>query len=194
MKRYLPIFYLAICSLTIVFSSCSNDEEKTSIIEKEDITKVTTPDGFTNPDISITLPETTFGNEVDCIIREDDQFNALFLLLINEYREKKGLNKLASNTIADYLAFKHTKHMVCNDQFDQINFDETSEILKTTVKSTSVTENIITGYTSPRQMVSTWLSNPEYKENIANPTFTHTGFSAIRTSNGLYCATQNFYR
>ncbi len=193
MKPSFNNFYTSIFCMAILFSACSNDEENITTDAEQTLTEtVTNTNGFTTPDTSITLPETTFGNEPNCEQAEDDKFNAEFLVLINKHRKSLGLTEFDTNPIANYLAFKHTKYMICTGDFNHTNFNEIGSILRKTVQSSTVAENIIMGYNTPEKMLQGWLSSPPHKKNIETPGLTHTGFSAIKAE-GRYWATQNFY-
>ena len=191
--------YLIILLFSIAIMGCNSDEDDSINAQeetpKEEIPKelVTNVDGFTTTDTSVELPETSFGNETDCKQAEDDVFNAEFLKLVNAHRESIGVGKLTQNVIANYLAFKHTKYMICTKDFDHTNFSETGEILRKTVKSGGAAENIIAGYNTPQKMLDGWLSSPGHKTNIENSNYTFTGFSTIKKPQGGYWATQIFY-
>ncbi len=182
--KYLPI---AIFTLTLLTVACSNNDD-----EEENIVELINTDGFTTSNTDVALPETSFGNETECKQSEDDDFNAEFLALVNQHRKSIGLSEFSSSTIANYLAFKHTKYMICTKDFNHTNFGEIGTILRETEKSKGTAENIIVGYSTPQKMLEGWLSSPGHKKNIENPSYEYTGFSAIKVNNN-YWATQNFY-
>ena len=201
MRLSLKAVYTIIFNILLLSSCTNNDIDDVEVANTDDVTPIevvstepmTNIDGFTTNDTKTVLPETTFGNETNCSQSEDDVFNAAFIVLVNKHRESINLNPLMEGTVANYLAFKHSKHMICQNDFNHSNFNETNNILSREVNSRGAAENIIQGYNTPERMLEGWLNSPPHKMSIENPSYTHTGFSAVK-ANGRYWGTQIFYR
>ena len=195
MKNAIIKTVILLCLISLN-TACFKDMDDVAQIPEEQEEKeiILTIDGFTTSDTTTVLPETSFGNETTCGIIEDDAFNSEFLELLNAYRISLGLNSLSENTTANFLAFKHTKYMICTLDFNHANFIESSTILTENENSIFASENIIAGANTPQAMLDSWLESPLHKENIENPLVTHTGFSTAINPNGIYYATQLFFQ
>jgi len=115
------------------------------------------------------------------------------LILVNEHRESKGLEKLTRNTTADNLAITHSKYMISQDKISHDHFKARSEDLKRNENAKRTGENVAYGYNTAKKVVTAWLNSSGHKENIEG-NFTHTGIAAVENSEGTYFFTQLFYR
>jgi uncharacterized protein YkwD len=59
-------------------------------------------------------------------------------------------------------------------------------------RTSTAGENIASGFSTPRALVSAWMHSPGHRANILNPHFHRIGVSGWRATDGVTYATQDF--
>jgi uncharacterized protein YkwD len=113
---------------------------------------------------------------------EYNDTEAKVLLLINNYRESKGLNKLE---VINHISFKsqeHNTYMIDNNVVNHDYFLQRSSNLIKLLGATKVGENIAYNYITAESAMSAWLNSPAHKANIEGD-YTHIGISITKDPN-----------
>ena len=114
------------------------------------------------------------------------------LILINEYRNEKGLATLSKLNLISTVAETHTTYMVEIGKVNHDNFPERHEILVNNAQAISVGENVAYGYNSAESVVNAWIKSDQHREIIEDSEFTHFGISSQNDENGRNYFTQIF--
>jgi uncharacterized protein YkwD len=122
------------------------------------------------------------------------QFDMEILEEVNKYRTGIGLVALESNDFLWDLAHGHSTGMADGSvPFGHDGLSERSNLIRTTLGSGSIAENIGKGKGTAEEIVNNWLSSVGHKENIEG-NFTQTGLSAVKGKDGNWYFTQIFYK
>lgn len=115
--------------------------------------------------------------------------------LINEYREKNGLEPLQYSKVAADMAERHSRRMADKDvPFGHTGFQDRYNALKKELPDmTAGAENVAYGADDAAEAVELWLHSAGHKKNIRG-NFTHTGISVVRDSEGRLYFTQLFVK
>lgn len=127
--------------------------------------------------------------------RGERQIEKEIFQLINEYREKNGLEPLQySDAVAD-IAERHSRRMANKDvPFGHTGFQDRYNALKKELPDmTAGAENVAYGADDAAEAVELWLHSAGHKKNIRG-NFTHTGISVVRDSDGRLYFTQLFVK
>ncbi len=127
--------------------------------------------------------------------RGERQIEKEIFQLINEYREKNGLEPLQySEAVAD-MAERHSRRMADKDiPFGHTGFQDRYNALKKELPDmTAGAENVAYGADDAAEAVELWLHSAGHKKNIRG-NFTHTGISVVRDSDGHLYFTQLFVK
>lgn len=117
------------------------------------------------------------------------------IALVNEYREKKGLPKLAAASSITNEARRHSQRMARRSVgFGHAGFDARMNRLKKQMpKSVAFAENVAYGNMNAAAVVNMWLKSPGHKKNIRGK-YTHTGVGIVRGKGNTLYFTQIFVR
>jgi len=115
------------------------------------------------------------------------------LKLINDYRRKKGLGKLAANPVMNAEALKHSENMAARrTSFSHNGFQGRIKRISSSLNGVSnAAENVAMGSTSAKQVVEEWLSSPMHRRNIEGP-YSLTGIGVTADKKGVLYFTQIF--
>jgi uncharacterized protein YkwD len=121
-------------------------------------------------------------------------FDMEILEEVNKYRTGLGLVALESNEFLWELAQEHSSRMADGSiPFGIDGLSERSDLIRTTLGSGSIAENIAKGKGTAQEIVNNWLSSVGHKENMEG-NFTHTGLSSVKGKDGNWYFTQIFYK
>ena len=151
-------------AFTILFSSCSQDEEL------------------------MTTPEATL--EVAADLNIDQSFAQEVLAEVNAHRESIGLKALKDNSDSDVKAVEHTKYMASKGEISHDNFYKRSDYLKAR-GAARVSENVAFGYRTAKEVVDAWIKSDAHRKALEGD-FTHSGLSVVRNDKGTAFFTQIF--
>lgn len=122
------------------------------------------------------------------------QFDIEVLEEVNSYRTGIGLAPLENNDFLWELAHEHSARMADGTiPFGHDGLSERSDLIRTTLGSGSIAENIAKGKGTVQEIVNNWLSSVGHKENMEG-NFTHTGLSSVKGKDGNWYFTQIFYK
>jgi len=151
-------------AFTVLFSSCSQDEEL------------------------MTTSEATL--EVSANLSLDQAFAQEVLAEVNLHRTSIGLAALKDNSDSDVKAVEHTKYMATKGEISHDNFYKRSDYLKARGAG-RVSENVAFGYRSAQEVVAAWIKSDSHREALEG-NFTHSGMSVVRNEKGTAFFTQIF--
>jgi uncharacterized protein YkwD len=114
------------------------------------------------------------------------------LILINEYRNEKGLTSLSILNLISTVAETHTSYMVKIGEVNHDNFPERHQTLVNNAQAISVGENVAYGYSSAESVVNAWIKSDHHREVIEDSEFTHFGISTQNDEKGMNYFTQIF--
>ncbi|MEG4007177.1 CAP domain-containing protein [Microcoleus sp. Pol11C1] len=100
------------------------------------------------------------------------------LELTNLERSKLGLSPLTLNTQLLNAAENHSQNMALQDFFSHTGKDGSSlgsRISATGYQFSAAAENIAAGYSTPEQVVSSWMNSSGHRANILNPNLKEIG-------------------
>jgi uncharacterized protein YkwD len=160
------LFCMSFLSFLLLFSSCTKDE----------------------------LENENFVYEIDLNIvhKNDIEMSREILQLINDHRNKIGLNALILDTeYASAYAVDHTDYMIGINQINHDNFPLRMLALQNR-GAVRVGENVAFGYISAEGVVNAWLNSPAHLD-IIEGNYTHSGFGVFQNNHGCYYFTQLFY-
>ncbi|SEQ78553.1 CAP domain-containing protein [Piscibacillus halophilus] len=138
-----------------------------------------------------------FQDDVDGTARDKDQvheFERRVHELVNEEREKQGLEPLEFSVDVSHVARAKSQDMADQDYFSHESptygspFDMMQEF---GLKYLTAGENIAMGQRSPEQVMDGWMNSDGHRANILHEDFTHIGIGFIK-DNGTYYWTQMF--
>ena len=115
--------------------------------------------------------------------------------LVNEERQKVGLNSLAHDEQITYAATQRSYEMVQHSYFEHARPDGRScfTVMKEYgVLYSSAGENIAWGQNTPEYVMSCWMNSPGHKANILKSGFTKIGVGIATDGNGRLYWTQLF--
>jgi uncharacterized protein YkwD len=119
--------------------------------------------------------------------------------LINDYRNRNGLDNLKWDDDLAYLASQYSEQMAEEKFFS--HYDRKGNSVSERAKKLKITnwtligENLFTcrGYSKfTRFAFDSWLDSPGHRKNILEEEFTHTGIGIAKTRDGRVYVTQVF--
>lgn len=118
--------------------------------------------------------------------------------LVNEHRERMGLNRLIYSHVVELTAQNHSIRM-SKRYFPFGHMGSTlrcRRILKTLgLESGSLCgENVAMGQETPVEAFEAWMNSPEHREAIEDERYTHTGLGIYENASGTIYWTQIFIR
>lgn len=147
---------------------------------------------FKNPDLIypgdiVYVPQqTTFGTEVDEVIR-----------LVNVERQKNGLKPLTANWELSRVAQYKSKDMATKNYFSHQSptYGSPFDMMKSFgIKYSYAGENIAYGQQSASQVMNAWMNSQGHRANILNSNYTQIGVGIATNSKGTKYWTQHFIR
>lgn len=123
--------------------------------------------------------------------------SAATLCLVNHQRHSAGVRALSDNAKLDRAAAAHTNDMVARSYFSHDGPDGTTLLSRLTgagylpAGADSVAENIgwSTGMlATPADMVASWMSSPDHRAIILNPSFRMSGIGVTPGAPGFVIA------
>lgn len=121
----------------------------------------------------------------------DDAYETRVVQLVNAARTSRGLRPLAVSSCADRYAEGWATHLAGVRTL--VHRSDLGAMLGACGAS-MVGENIAYGGVTADALVQMWMGSTGHRENILNPSYTHVGTGATRTSDGTVWAAQNFLR
>lgn len=116
------------------------------------------------------------------------------IVLINDYRQSKGLNPLTVINHISYKSEEHNYYMIDNNVVNHDYFQQRSDNLVRVLGAEKVGENIAYNYQTAESAMSAWLNSPSHKANIEGD-YTHLGISVtINPDNGKKYYTNMFIK
>jgi len=109
--------------------------------------------------------------------------------LINEARNKAGLNSLSTNSKLPSAARKHSQDMACNNFFSHTSPTTGSPFDRIRAEGYNFSwagENIAAGYGSAQATFDAWWNSPAHKDNILGPNFKEIGMGYASLSGSPY--------
>lgn len=100
------------------------------------------------------------------------------LKLVNQERQKSGLDPLELNAPVTNVANVKAKDMAVNNYFSHNSptYGTPFQMLKSFgIHYMSAGENIAAGQRTPEEVMKSWLNSPGHRENILRSSFTHIG-------------------
>lgn len=121
---------------------------------------------------------------------EDKQFAAQVLDLVNQERQKAGLQPVQLDEQVAAVATKKSEDMRDKNYFshDSPTYGSPFDMLKQFgVNYNSAGENIAAGQRTPEEVMKAWMESPGHKANILSSNFTHLGVGVAKGgSYGVY--------
>ncbi|QPC47426.1 CAP domain-containing protein [Mangrovibacillus cuniculi] len=121
---------------------------------------------------------------------EDKQFAAQVLDLVNQERQKAGLQPVQLDEQVASVATKKSEDMRDNNYFSHTSptYGSPFDMLKQFgVNYNSAGENIAAGQRTPEEVMKAWMESPGHKANILSSNFTHLGVGVAKGgSYGVY--------
>jgi len=117
---------------------------------------------------------------------------------INFERQQNAVPPLTMDPDLRAVARAHSQDMVDRDFFSHVNpdgLDPFDRMLNAGITYLSAGENIayVYGYPDPvATAIAGWMQSPGHRQNILNPSFTHTGLGIAEKAPGEYYLTQVF--
>lgn len=118
---------------------------------------------------------------------EENTFEKQVFSLVNQEREKQGLQPLAWNETLAQVARNHSKDMHDRNYMAHTNPDGLSPFDRITnygVAYTRAAENIAAGQKTPEAVMESWMNSAGHRENILNPNLTEIGVGFYQGNNG----------
>lgn len=115
-------------------------------------------------------------------------YEGRILVLLNAERAKAGLRPLARIGCAETFADGWAATMARTGNFSHQSM---TPILRACA-ARRVGENIAYGNVTADAMMRMWMNSPGYRANILNPSYTHVGLGAVKTSTGRWYGVQDF--
>jgi uncharacterized protein YkwD len=165
--KSLPHKFYAIILFSFILFSCSNDEDGIYFEESNSVEK-----------IEKNVTYSAIESEI--------------LILVNEYRESKGLPSLEPLNVISGVADGHTNYMIETGDVGHANFAQRSQFLMENAQAKSVGENVAYGFGTAKGVMNGWLNSEGHRENIENINYTHFGISTESNSEGRNYFTQIF--
>lgn len=106
--------------------------------------------------------------------------------LVNEIREKNGLNKLILNSELSDVARLKSQDMKDNNYFSHTSPTYGSPydmMTKFGIKYTFAGENLARGQKTPEQVVNAWMNSPGHRKNILSARYTQIGVGYVADGN-----------
>lgn len=130
-----------------------------------------------------------------CPPKDDAQIAKEIFVLVNTYRQKKGLTPLKYSDAAAAEAQTHSNRMAKRlVPFGHAGFDGRFNRLKRKLpRMMGCAENVAYGAATAQAAVDMWLHSPGHKKNIKGK-YTHTGIGVSRNRKGVLYFTQVFIR
>lgn len=103
--------------------------------------------------------------------------------LLNQSRQREGLNPLTENEALNRAAFMKARDMVENNYFSHQNPRGLTPWFwfgKAGYQYAYAGENLAVGFIDSRTVFDAWLDSPSHKGNIVNPHYTEVGTAVIR--------------
>lgn len=115
-----------------------------------------------------------------------------YLELINEYRINKGLRPLVYNEIIEEIAARHSKGMALRTRpFGHYGFSGRCRHVRNRVAPIKLCGEVVAmGQKDARAVFRAWINSPAHKEELENPSFTHTGLGVVKDVRGQIFWTQ----
>ncbi len=101
--------------------------------------------------------------------------------LINDERQRQGLNPLQVHSSLVQAARVHSKDMVCNNFFSHTGSDGSQpwdRARRYGYPSGAIGENLFMGsgpYNSPQAAFQGWMNSPGHRQNMLDPRWVHIG-------------------
>ena len=169
--------FLYISTFIIVFSACSSSKSTSSASKSSTSTAKTSKPAAPKPTTATLAPGL------------EDQI----LVLVNQYRQKKGLAPLTANPVIETEARRHTVSMASKKTaFGHDGFSYRSKVITTQIAGiTATAENVAYGSRSAEEVVNGWIKSPGHRKNIEGK-FRLTGIGVARDSKSVLYFTQIF--
>lgn len=151
-------------AFTVLFSSCSQDEE---LMPTEEATL-----------------------EVAANLTVEEAFAQEVLAEVNAHRQSIGLSALQANSDSKGQASEHSKYMATKGQISHDGFFKRSDYLKSRGAG-RVSENVAFGYRTAQEVVAAWIKSDSHREALEG-NFTHSGISVVKNDKGTAYFTQIF--
>lgn len=138
------------------------------------------------PTIPSSTPATTF-----CLPVYSSTFEQEVVTLINEEREKAGLDPLTMQPQLRAAARGHSEDMACNDFISHTGSNGSSPWARIQAQGytySMAAENVAGGQTTPRAVVDAWLESNTHRVNILSPDFIHIGVGYTYRENSTFGA------
>lgn len=146
----------------------------------------TTNPGTNNPGTS--NPGTTNPGTNDQDTTKTDDFASQVLVLVNQEREKAGLNKLAmSDTLTPpaNLRAKEIKESFAHTRPDGRPWHTVLDDYN--IRTQASGENLAYGYNTPEAVVTGWMNSPGHRANILGKQFNNIGIGVYTVNGTVYC-------
>lgn len=111
---------------------------------------------------------------------DSSQFAQQVLDLVNQERNKAGLNPLSMNNGLNKVAMAKAQDMYNNNFFDHQSptYGSPFDMMKSFgITYNTAGENIAKGQTSPMEVMSQWMNSSGHRANILNSSFTQIGIA-----------------
>ena len=123
-------------------------------------------------------------------------YEAELLYLINQYRNKKGLNSLSVHADLMRASRYHAADMAHENYHEHATHNRilnglqrglnTFQRISSFYDGFANTENIGAGYTSPQSVFEGWVNSPGHKKNLLNRSATHMGVGYYHNASSKY--------
>jgi len=145
-----------------------------------------------NPDLIYPQQKITIPNIDDVKALENE-----VIRLVNVERSKNGLQPLKTNWELSRVARYKSQDMIDKKYFSHTSptYGSPFKMMENFgIKFTAAGENIAYGQRTPQEVMNAWMNSPGHRSNILNPTYTHIGVGAAKSSNGTLYWTQMFIK
>lgn len=108
------------------------------------------------------------------------------LNLVNQDRQRQGLEVLTLNPTLNLAAFAKAEDMVSRNYFAHIGPDGSQPwdwFRALGYNYTYAGENLAVGYSDPHELENSWMSSPKHRANILSPLYSDMGLAVITQNN-----------
>ncbi|MDP9816425.1 CAP domain-containing protein [Spirilliplanes yamanashiensis] len=115
--------------------------------------------------------------------------------LVNEERERAGLDPVTAERRLTTAARQHSQDMARRDYFSHTSRNGTTfgeRITRNGYRWRAAAENIAKGQESPAEVMTSWMNSPGHRANILNEDLEEIGVGVARDADGRLVWTQDF--
>ncbi len=121
-----------------------------------------------------------------------EQMENDIMKMVNDHRQKMGLNPLQFDPIVRRYSREHSVYMKAQGRISHDDFQGRVVKLSSEVGSTSMEGENVAMNSSAKGAFEAWMNSSGHRTNIEKPAFTHAALGVVEKSNGMYYLTHIF--